>query len=226
MLYNGIMSEIRRKRQERGLSQEDLAKILGISRQSVFSLEKGIFKPSFTLLAKLENFFSMPWTELFPEMVPSQRISDLNTNFYPSEFEGKEDFMSRSFFEDFDFPSNFQWGGNFWQKLANSPRVNLSEEADYFKLEADLPGFSKDEVTLEVKEDRVTIRAKRELEKQTEKKNYFYHEASASQMERSINLPQQIDSEKAKAEMKEGRLVVWLPKVKLEKDRSKIIKPE
>ena len=54
-------------RKEKGVRQEDLAQALGVSRQTVISLEKGKYNPSLALAFKLARYFAMPIEEIFDD---------------------------------------------------------------------------------------------------------------------------------------------------------------
>ena len=54
-------------RKEKGVRQEDLAQTLGVSRQTVISLEKGKYNPSLALAFKLARVFGMPIEEIFDD---------------------------------------------------------------------------------------------------------------------------------------------------------------
>ena len=58
------LEELRRLR---GIRQEDLAQALGVSRQTVISLEKGKYNPSLALAFKLARVFGMPIEEIFDD---------------------------------------------------------------------------------------------------------------------------------------------------------------
>ena len=47
-------------RKQQGVRQEDLAQALGVSRQTVISLEKGKYNPSLSLAFRLARYFGMP----------------------------------------------------------------------------------------------------------------------------------------------------------------------
>jgi len=47
------------------MRQEDLAQALGVSRQTVISLEKGKYNPSLALAFKLARVFALPIEEIF-----------------------------------------------------------------------------------------------------------------------------------------------------------------
>lgn len=52
-------------RQERGLSQQKLAELLGVSRQTIISIEKGRFDPSLPLAFQLAAVFQLKIEDIF-----------------------------------------------------------------------------------------------------------------------------------------------------------------
>ncbi|MCI8284631.1 MAG: helix-turn-helix transcriptional regulator [Firmicutes bacterium] len=52
-------------RKERGISQEELAAELEVSRQTIGSLENGRYNPSIKLAFKISRYFGMPIEEVF-----------------------------------------------------------------------------------------------------------------------------------------------------------------
>ena len=52
-------------RKEQGILQEDLAKAMGVSRQTISSLENGRYNPSILLAHKIAKFFGMAIEEVF-----------------------------------------------------------------------------------------------------------------------------------------------------------------
>lgn len=52
-------------RKEHGLKQEDLGKALGVSRQTVISLEKGKYNPSINLAFKIARYFQLSIEDIF-----------------------------------------------------------------------------------------------------------------------------------------------------------------
>ena len=59
---NNIIVQIR---QERGIRQDELAKALGVSRQTISSLENGRYDPSIQLAHKIAKLFDMTIEEVF-----------------------------------------------------------------------------------------------------------------------------------------------------------------
>ena len=60
-----MKNKIEAIRTERGIRQDELAKALGVSRQTISSLENGRFNPSITLAYKIAKLFGMTIEEVF-----------------------------------------------------------------------------------------------------------------------------------------------------------------
>lgn len=52
-------------RKNKGITQEEFAKSLGVTRQTVIAIEKGMYIPSLLLGLKIANFFSKSVEEIF-----------------------------------------------------------------------------------------------------------------------------------------------------------------
>lgn len=60
-----MKNKIESIRKERGILQEELAKAMGVSRQTISSLENGRYNPSIMLAHKIAVYFSMTIEEVF-----------------------------------------------------------------------------------------------------------------------------------------------------------------
>lgn len=60
-----MKNRIEEIRKERGVLQEELAKYMGVSRQTISSLENGRYNPSITLAYKIAKYFGMSIEEVF-----------------------------------------------------------------------------------------------------------------------------------------------------------------
>lgn len=60
-----MKNKIEHIRKERGILQEDFAKALGVSRQTISSLENGRYNPSILLAHKIAKFFDMAIEDVF-----------------------------------------------------------------------------------------------------------------------------------------------------------------
>ena len=60
-----MKNRIEEIRKERGIRQEEFAKSMGVSRQTISSLENGRYNPSITLAYKIAKYFDMTIEEVF-----------------------------------------------------------------------------------------------------------------------------------------------------------------
>ena len=64
-MYCFVKNRLEEIRKERNITQEELAKVLEVSRQTVSSLENGRYNPSIILAFKISKYFNMPIEEIF-----------------------------------------------------------------------------------------------------------------------------------------------------------------
>ena len=60
-----MKNNLKRFRQEKSISQDELAAILGVSRQTINSIETGKFDPSLKLVIKITRFFNADLESIF-----------------------------------------------------------------------------------------------------------------------------------------------------------------
>lgn len=60
-----MKNRIEEIRNERGIKQDDFAKLMGVSRQTISSLENGRYNPSILLAYKIAKYFGMSIEEVF-----------------------------------------------------------------------------------------------------------------------------------------------------------------
>ena len=60
-----MKNRIEEIRKERGIRQDDFAKLMGVSRQTISSLETGRYNPSIFLAYKIAKYFGMTIEEVF-----------------------------------------------------------------------------------------------------------------------------------------------------------------
>lgn len=60
-----VENQVVKYRKLKGITQEELAEYLGVSRQTVIAIEKGNYSPSICLALKLSHFFKQPVEKLF-----------------------------------------------------------------------------------------------------------------------------------------------------------------
>jgi HSP20 family protein len=77
---------------------------------------------------------------------------------------------------------------------------------------AELPGFNKDQVDVQINKDGVAIRAECREENENKRKNYLHRERAYSSMQRFIAFPEEVTPDKVEGTMKEGVLELKVPK--------------
>jgi putative transcriptional regulator len=60
-----VVNHVKAHRTQLGLTQEQLAKAVGVSRQTVISIERGRYTPSLPLALRLASAFACPMDDLF-----------------------------------------------------------------------------------------------------------------------------------------------------------------
>ncbi|ARA92073.1 heat-shock protein [Rhodothermaceae bacterium RA] len=93
-----------------------------------------------------------------------------------------------------------------------APRTDISETDDHYVLRMDMPGLSKKDVTIELRDDTLTVSGERKSEHEEKKENFHRVERSYGRFFRSFTLPQASDTQKVKAHMKDGVLTIEVPK--------------
>ncbi|WP_416198965.1 MAG: HSP20 family protein [Sporanaerobacter sp.] len=130
---------------------------------------------------------------------------DLDVIRDPWDFDKMFDSMLESFYSDSGFPKYFP--------MDNSGiRVDISENDKEYILEAELPGVSKEDIKLELKDDVLTISAEKKEEVEEKKENYIRRERRFGSMSRSFYVDD-VDADNVKAKFEDGILIVKLPKV-------------
>lgn len=103
------------------------------------------------------------------------------------------------------------------------PAVNVKENDENFELEVVVPGFNKEDINVEVKNNTLTISSAQKEEKEaSEKGRYTRREFSFRSFKRLFHLPKSVDKDAIKADYKDGVLNVNIPKVEPVNDTKKI----
>jgi HSP20 family protein len=93
-------------------------------------------------------------------------------------------------------------------------------------IQAIVAGVKPEDLDISITQDMVTLRGKREDSRRIERENFFYQELYWGSFTRSILLPQEIDPDEAEATLKNGLLMVKLPKLDKERIQKVKIKSE
>jgi HSP20 family protein len=113
---------------------------------------------------------------------------------------------------DFDRLFNFFNGCDY---RCNAPqqsyRMNLQDQGDNLEFVAELPGVEDKDINLEIHDDTLKLSAKRNIE-HGKNNDIYMTERKSWDLQRSITLPVQVESDNTKAVLKNGILRVTMPK--------------
>jgi len=94
------------------------------------------------------------------------------------------------------------------------PAAELAETDNEVIAKLQVPGVEKDQVTISVTDDTLTVRGETRKEREEKRKNFYRQEIAYGAFERVLGLPAEVDGDRATAELKHGILTVTLPKTK------------
>lgn len=96
---------------------------------------------------------------------------------------------------------------------ANAFGTDVTDEGDFYQLTADLPGFKKEDISIDVEDGMLTIKAERneENEEKDKKGRYLRRERSYGSYQRSFDLSD-VDDDRITAKYEDGVLTLELPK--------------
>ena len=99
------------------------------------------------------------------------------------------------------------------------PPVDIQETADGYKLQAELPGLTKEDINITMENSVLRLTGERKFEKDVKKESYHRIERSYGNFTRSFVLPQQVNSERVEAAFENGILTLTVPKAEQAKPR-------
>lgn len=225
-----MQSFLRKFREKADLTQGELADNLGVSRQSIISLESGKCTPSVNLAMKIAILFDVPIEFIFrfddnssdkvceKEVENNNMGGDMGRDLMPwspwREMMSLRETMDRFF----DEPAWSKGSSVFY------PSIGIRETAKELVIEADLPGVREEDVDIELEESQLIIRGERKHSEEKKREDYYHLESSYGAFSRVITLPSNVDSSKAEAEFDQGILQIKIPKVEERKPKKIMVK--
>jgi HSP20 family protein len=129
-----------------------------------------------------------------------------------------DDFFSRGWMSPFHF-NQPAWSHLPAPFEGRTPHVDVVDRDNEIFVKAELPGVDKEDMELTMTENSVTIKGSTKAEEKEEKGNYHRCEISQGSFSRTVRLPGDVDTDKAKAKFKNGVLKLTIPKVKKSKNK-------
>jgi HSP20 family protein len=145
------------------------------------------------------------------ELQPQRTVADLQTAAaIPNLFEPMERFMQAAFMP-------FAWFQPARSALPAAPKLDVIDRDNLVVVRAEVPGVRKSQLEVEASDVYVTIKGTVQHDEEREDEHYRIAETSRGAFERTVHLPSEVDSTKARATFKDGVVQVTLPKL----DRSR-----
>ena len=123
--------------------------------------------------------------------------------------------------QDF-MPTLFNELMNWNDNTYSTPRMNIMETKDNYKLELCIPGLTKDDVKLSIDQEGNLVVEMTKETKNEEKNNdvrYLRHEFSVEHFRQTVMLPEDIHKEQISAKVENGILDIVIPKVTVEEKK-------
>lgn len=109
-------------------------------------------------------------------------------------------------------------------EVAGMPVIDLYQTGDDVVVKASLPGLNADDVQISVTGDVLTLHGEFKQEEEKKEATYHLHEHRYGSFERSIRLPGEVQTDKAKADFENGILTITLPKSEMTKPKTISVK--
>ena len=112
-----------------------------------------------------------------------------------------------------------------WRAAEGQLALDIYEKDDKIIVEAAVPGFKPEEIDISITGDTLTLKGEVKQETETKEKNYLRHERVFGSFQRVVQLPEDLDADKAEAKFENGLLTMVIPKSERIKPKSIKIKP-
>ncbi len=92
------------------------------------------------------------------------------------------------------------------------PAVDMFDDGETIVIKAELPGMDKKDISVDIEDRVLTLSGERSYDNEVKEESYYRRERAFGTFKRSFNLPADVDSDKIKADFKDGVLKVEIPK--------------
>jgi HSP20 family protein len=132
--------------------------------------------------------------------------------------------MMRRLSEEMDraFGSSFGLTRSMGQRGMWAPAIEVRELDNEVEITAELPGMNKENVKVEIANEQIILEGEKKSEEEKREKGFVRSERSYGHFYRAIPLPDGADTDKAKAEFKDGILRVSVPLAETKRNAKRI----
>ncbi|HSM94223.1 MAG TPA: Hsp20/alpha crystallin family protein [Anaeromyxobacteraceae bacterium] len=107
------------------------------------------------------------------------------------------------------------------EMAARLPPMDVFEEGNEVVAKCEVPGLKKEDLTVEVGPETITISGRKAKEEKVERRSYYRFERASGMFTRTVRLPCEVELEKAHSTYRDGVLEVRVPKAAGVKPTSK-----
>ena len=120
-----------------------------------------------------------------------------------------------SVWDDFFKPWNEWMDAGEVKNLMSMPSVNVVENGERFTVSLAAPGLKKEDFTIKMEGDMLTISAEKKEEKEEKDEKFTRKEFNYSSFSRSFTLPEGVKKEMIDAKYEDGLLNIYIPKTEM-----------
>ncbi|GAB7224340.1 hypothetical protein VoSk93_35590 [Vibrio owensii] len=95
---------------------------------------------------------------------------------------------------------------------ANRAKLDISGGENEYEISVGLPGLSENDIQIELSANTLVVKGQMKDGKESKGKQYYYVERSMGAFQRTLSLPEDVDQDAISATMKNGLLVIQLPR--------------
>ncbi|MFQ5748064.1 MAG: Hsp20/alpha crystallin family protein [Planctomycetota bacterium] len=143
---------------------------------------------------------------MIDKLARKSETSDLERSFRSLQRE-----VNRLFGDWFDLGDGFGALSRWQEHGEFVPRMDVTENNKEVKVTVELPGMEEKDVQVSLNRNLLTIQGRKETEKEEQDATFHCIERTHGSFQRTLELPFEVDAEKAEARFKKGVLRVILP---------------
>jgi HSP20 family protein len=141
-----------------------------------------------------------------------------------NDFRRFEEMMNRMFEDFWGRPSRqLMLPSGEWREImpaeSRQPFIDLAETNKEVIARAEMPGLEKENIKINLTEDRLEISAETNQEEEKKEKEYVYKEMRSGSYYRAFTLPSPVDADNAQASYKNGVLEIKMPKKEIKEKK-------